>query len=231
MFEIYLTKAAQSAMSRDDMYLLTQTMRIFNGLRLFVLIADDIKRRGPEDVVNEKKYIELLFNHAASLNEVLAALKEDLFSRYRAVLKNKTVLDGLKKWEERIDNKHETVKVLTTIRNKHSFHVAHDPFYPWKYITEGPATADKLIGVGETTQGTGWVFTWDTDLILAFIRDHALQQTDDILEDYVRVKKIIDEASVELYKLFLAIVDEMLRNRIYAKGDKEEATRDYRKDS
>src|SRR5271169_4992807 len=103
MFEIYLTKAAQDAMSRDDMYLLTQTMRIFNGLRLFVLIADDIKRRGPDDVVNEKKYIELLFNHAASLNEVLVALKEDLFPRYRSVLKSKSILDGLAKWEEKID--------------------------------------------------------------------------------------------------------------------------------
>ena len=162
---------------------------------------------------------------------MLVALKEDLFPGIGQCLRTKLSWMDSKNREERIDNKHETVKVLTTIRNKHSFHVAHDPFYPWKYITEGPATADKLIGVGRTTQGTGWVFTWDTDLILAFIRDHALQQTDDILEDYVRVKKIIDEASVELYKLFLAIVDEMLRNRIYAKGDKEEATRDYRKDS
>jgi len=230
MFEIYLTKAAQDAMSRDEMYVLTQTMRIFNGLRLFVLIADDIKRRGPEDVVNEKKYIELLFNHAASLNEVLVALKEDLFPRYRSVLKNETVLNELKKWEDRIDSKDETVKVLTTIRNKHSFHVAHDPFYPWKYITEGPATADKLIGVGETMQGSGWVFTWDTDLILAFFRDYALERTDDIVHDYIRVKNIIDEASVELYKLFQAIVDEMLRNKIYGKGDKNKASRDYRKD-
>jgi hypothetical protein len=231
MFEIYLTKTAQDAMSRDDIYLLTQTMRIFNGLRLFILIADDIQRRGPDDVLNQKKYIELLLNHAANLNEVLSALEEDLFPRYRHALTNQAVLDGLTRWENRIKRKDETVRVLTSIRNKHAFHVAHDPFYPWKYLTEGPAAADKLIGVGETIQGSGWLFTWDTDLILAFLRDHALEHTGDLVQDYMKVKKIIDNASVDLYTLFQSIVDELLRNKIYMKGDKAEASRDYREDS
>ena len=229
MFQIYLTKAAQDSMSRDETYLLVQTMRIFNGLRLFILIAEDTRRKGPDDVVNHKKYIELLFNHASNLNEVLVALQEDLFARYRQVMTRKDVIDGLQRWEDRINRRDETVKVLAAIRNKHSFHVAHDPYYPWKYITEGPASGDRLIGIGETMQGEGWVFSLDTDLIFAFLRDHALESPGDAAQDYGKVIKIIDEASVNLYKLFEAIVSEMLRNRVYMKGNKAEAKREYRK--
>ncbi len=228
MFEIYLTKSAQDAMSKDYIYLLMQTMRIFNALKLFVLIAEDIKNRGPDDIINDKKYIELLLYHAGNLNEVLVTLKKDLLPRYRQIITKKSTLTGLDKWEQCIKNNDETNRVLTTIRNKHSFHIAHDPYYPWKYITDDPATSDKLVGVGETMQGSGWFFTWDTDIILAFLRDHALMQKTDTVQDYMRIKKIIDDASVDLYKLFEAIVDEMIRSKIYIKGNKTEASIDYR---
>ena len=230
MFEIYITKDAQNAMTRDDVYLVTQTMRIFNGLRLFSIIADDIRRRGPDDILNQKKYIELHLSPAANLNEVLVALEEDLFPRYKTVIKNQAILAQLTKWEERIKQKDETTRVLAAIRNKHAFHVAHDRYYPWNYITEAPATDDKVIAVGETMQGAGWLFTWDIDLIFEYLRDHALEQKGDPLTVAMRVKKIINGASVDLWNLFEKIVAELLLDRCYITGNKEEAERDYRKD-
>ena len=228
MFQIYLTKSAQDAMSRDETYLLSQTMRIFNTVRLFITVADDIRRRGPDDIVNQKKYMDLLFYHAANLSEVLTTLKEDLFPRYKSAPLDAESLEGLSRWEQRIKDNDETVRVLATIRNKHSFHIGHDPYYGWKYITDAPAEADKLIAVGETMQGLGWFFTWDNDIILAFLRDHAFTEQGKLEDGYMKVKKIIDEASVDLYKLFLRIVSTMLRSKIKIVGDKEEAKRDYR---
>jgi len=230
MYEIYLTRKALDEMSRDYLYLLLQTMRIFNCLKVFVLIGDDIKRYGPHDLVNEKKLLELLFYHASNLNEILAALTEDLLPRYRAEINDSTILVGLSKWEKKIKKNDETVRVLSTIRNKHSFHVAYDPFYLWKYIKDQPATSDMLIGVGETMQGSGWFFTKDNENIIAFLADHALDSKTGNIEDYFRIRKIIDETSVDLYHLFETIVTEMLHDKIYNKGNKEQASRDYRED-
>ena len=67
MFEIYLTKDAQNAMTREEAYVLTQSMRIFNSIRMFILIAEDIKKLGLDDNVSNKKYTELLLYQAANL--------------------------------------------------------------------------------------------------------------------------------------------------------------------
>jgi hypothetical protein len=227
MFKIYLTKTAQDQMTRDDLYLLTQTMRISNSLKVFVLVADDIRKYGPDDIVNQKKFVELLLYHAANLHEILDVLKKDLFPRYQVAIKESSLLAGLRDWEERIKAKDETIRVLEDIRNKHAFHVPHDEHYVWHTITDSPAKEDVVIGVGETIEGRGHFFTWDVDMLFAYLREHALVTGLSQEQSYDRVKNIIDNASQDLYKLFNNIIQYMLKNRILMVGDKSEAKREY----
>jgi hypothetical protein len=227
MFQVYLTKAAQDSMSREDLYLLTQTMRISNSLKLFVLVAEDIKNKGPKDVVNNKKYLEMLFYQAANLYEVLVVLKADMIPRYKSKITDANTLTSLHEWDNRLESKEEAVEILKTIRNKHTFHVAYDPYYVWNYISDKPAAKDILIGVGETIQGSGWFFTSDVDILFSHINDHFLHKEPTSTDVYTRVKQIIDETSLALTKLISALLNELLRDRIRIIGDKQVASRKY----
>ena len=227
MFKTFLTKDALDKMTRDEVYLLFQTLRINNSLKVFILIADDVRKTGPNDIVNSKKFIELLLYHAASLHEVLEVLRLDLFERYKSALTDRNLLDGLRRWEERIKAKDETTRVLLTIRNKHAFHVASDQSYVWSNITDEPATQDVIIGVGETMQGSGFFFTWDVDWLFQFLGRHVLVGNLSEEESYLHVTKIVDAANVDLYRLFQGITRALLMDRIKSIGDKEEASREY----
>ncbi len=220
MFEIYLTKDAQNAMTREEAYVLTQSMRIFNSIRMFILIAEDIKKLGLDDNVSNKKYTELLMYQAANLNEVLVTLREDLIERYRAMLKDENILNTLDSWEKRIKSNDQSLRVLEAVRNKYAFHVPYDAFYVWNYITDDPVKEDKLIGIGETIQGSGWFFTWDFELIMSYLKDHVLEKDIELKDVYPKTKDIIDQISIELYRLFNAILQDILRNKIYCKGEK-----------
>ena len=222
MFEIYLRKEAQDAMDRDYMYLLTQTTRISNAVRIFLIIANDINALGVHTLLNQIKYLDLLFYQAANLHEILMVLKKDLFPRYKKLLPNEGIIAELRGWIERIEHKDETIKILETIRNKHSYHLAHDSNYLWQYITDGPAEKDKVIGIGETTQNLGWLFTWDGDILLAYLHDHALEKGTPPEESFDRIKDLIDQASIDLHNLFHRIIDIMLKDKIYMKGERRD---------
>lgn len=230
MYKIFLTKEAQDRLTGPDLYLLIQTLRISNSIKMFVLIADDISKKGPDDFVNTQKFMELLLYHAGNLHEILIALRDDLFPRYRATISEPKILADLLRWEDQIRAKGEAVKMLEIIRNKHAFHVPIDPYFVWHTINEGPANDDVAIGLGETMQGSGFFFTYDVDMLFDYLRKHVLQGSiTDLGESYSRVKGIIDDVSSDLYKMFLGITECLLRGKIRMEGNKEEARREYGK--
>jgi len=224
MFMIYLTQSAQNSVNKEYLYLLTQTMKILNAVRLFVLVADDIRRRGPDDIVNHKKFMELILYQGANLYEILNVLKEDLLPRYQKELRDPNILSLLESLARGFKDKDETTKVLEAIRNKHAFHVPYDPYYVWNVLTDDEATEDKLIGAGEDIRGSGWFFTWDTDILFDYLQKHAIDKSITADSSYVRSKHLIDQKSKEIYSAFNAAMQFMLRGKIIMRGDKRAAT-------
>lgn len=163
MIDVYLKQNALSSMSKEELYVIIQTTRIVNAIKLFYTIAIDVSANGLEDEVAAKKYMELLFHQAANLFEVIQILKKDLLIRYPKYLNTVKTLHDLEDLVYELDHHNQDIEVLRAIRNKHGFHIGHDPTYIRHYIKEGPAYRDLRIGGGKSLREIDFFYTIDIE--------------------------------------------------------------------
>ncbi len=203
-------------MTKEELYVIIQTTRIVNAIKLFYTIALDVLNKGLEDEVSAKKYMELLFHQAANLYEILEILKRDLINKYPKYLRNNETIISMQDLVKKLKHHDPNIEVLKAIRNKHSFHIGHDPTYIWNYIKEGPADRDSRIAGGKSIKEAEFFYTMDIEPLYAYIKDNILKSTKDI---YADVKQIIDEYTSKLLNLFNDVCMELLKGRIYGKGE------------
>lgn len=217
MIEIYIRQDSLSAMSREELYVVIQTTRIVNAIKLFYTIAIDIHKGEMANDLDAKKYLELLFHQAANLYEILYVLDKDLMRRYSKCLNNSDTISELKELVHQLRTKDYRVEVLKAIRSKHSFHIGYDPTYIWSYIKEGPADKDSRIAAGRSIREIDFFYTMDIEPLFTFIKDRIIPHTVDV---YREAKDIIDSYTTILLKLFDRVTAELLEGKIYGVGEK-----------
>jgi len=211
MFEIVFPKE-KSDVPRDDLYLIFQTMRMTNLVKMLFYAALDIQQYAPKSMITARKTEELFLAHGANLYEVLHRMQDaeygkSLHDRYKDKLRDRqtlSVLDGLM---DLVKSDDRSIRVLEAIRNKHSAHIATDNFYIWNNISEKPNDRDIPVGVGESNKHGDWFFTLDSGLLFAHIGTTILRDSKNVRHDVIT---IIKEYSVRLIDLFVRIGKELL---------------------
>jgi hypothetical protein len=170
MFEIVLPHEINNSLSRDEHYLIAQTMRMINQVKMFYVAAEDIRKLAPDNGITYKKYDDLMLQHAANLYEIIRCLYDEeygksLYQRYKEALKDKETLKELEALKGTLESDGKEIRVLKDIRNKHAAHIATDGFYVWQSISDTPMNRDLRVGIGEARTEGGWFFMLDTSQI------------------------------------------------------------------
>jgi len=216
MYEIVLPKEVNNSLSRDFHYLMLQTMRITNQVKIFHVLLFDVIAHLPKTTVTLKKVGELLFQHAANLYEVMRTVfdptaRPSLYDRYIREIKNPKTLEELRHLRELYKPENKAIRVLEAIRIKYSAHIPTDSFYAWQSISDSPAEADMRVGVADSEREADWYFTVDLGQIVTHIQKNILHSADHT-DDAIRA--IISQYSAFLLILFGDIGVELFSDKL-----------------
>jgi hypothetical protein len=206
-------------MSKKELYVIVQTTKIWNKLRFFLILMSDIRKQGLESEFQAKKFMELVFNQAAAIYEVIEVLEKDLLHKYKAYIAEKQYLELhqiVKDWKSK---KVEDLEIIKDIRNKHSSHIAHDENYIHQLITDDPALFDLKIASGESSLENRYFYTLDASFLIGYLMKTYKKEE---LEMYIKVKDCITDYTKLLYGAFDKIMDTLLRDKVYVNGKNEE---------
>ena len=213
-----LRKESANQLNEEQTYLIAQSIRAANKIKIFYLVAIDIKGKEIQNEVQAKKYLELLLVQAAQIWEVLIAFREELCDKMKPFLKPDT-------WNDLNDlvsilrsTNIGDYRILKDIRNKHSFHLATDDDYIYSIINDEPMKEDLEIGLGETTRTSDYFYSLDHRILFSY-----LMKKYNLAEGplHGKINELINTTSIKLLEIINKIIEDQLRDHIYMVGEKK----------
>jgi hypothetical protein len=144
--------------------------------------------------------------------EILSLLQKDLCEKYRGTISaelQKRIDDIV---ETTKSNKDDEIKILREIRNKHSFHIAHDDHYAMSFFSDEVPRWDYKIGVFETTMEGDIYYTMEDHILVGYLMREFNKNENEIFD--ILMSALI-KYSRGLLELFNSIFAELLKDKIY----------------
>ena len=212
MKEIFVHYDAINKMTKEELYLLLQTTRAINATKQFNKILIDKYDTRTKNNVAAVDYFEYICYQGSLLWEIIDVLRKDLAKRYIKYLDatlNNRINEILVKEKSQDDIR---LKIIQDIRNKHSFHIAHDDKYAFSSIDDKPTRSDFRIGYAESLEEIDIIYTIENGVLISYLKKkYMLSEAD----TYDKIITAVNEYSEILFDLFNDIFKKIMSDKIY----------------
>jgi hypothetical protein len=218
--EMYLTKDAQNKLAKREMVAIMQLLRITNALRFQMGLL--LHTTGEKDrLFRLRAQLEIYAILASSFKESTKEFYNNLFKILGPLSGETQLLDELTDYDRKTQKykDDEVLKIIDYIRNNFSFHIKSGLFD--KYIVDGDAKEDLLIGIAKSEKIGDWCFLKAYDALISQVSEMAESLTDKSkIMDWL-FKKILHETDY-----FCALLEKFAGSIMKKYGDKKLATAD-----
>ena len=146
-FGLYLNKEYLTSLSKKQLKLLMQEIRILNSLEFWLRLRINLKDE-KNKIFSIRNTIELVFTTVSIFNEAIKEYSNNMAPDLLKENLSKELKDKIIETKKRFDNykNDDFLKVVHTIRNSITFHMKSSVYNDT--LQEGKAKEDMLLGIG-----------------------------------------------------------------------------------
>jgi hypothetical protein len=212
MYGMYVYRDRVSAISKEELYLIFQTTRALNSLKVFNKLLKEKFEHRNDDNIKTKEFTELMLFHASMIWEIMYLVFNSLGESYRGYIKetNQNYIDEL--IEQIRSKRDDNIEILREIRNKHSFHIADDIRYAIPFFTDGKARWDYKIGICRSSTEEDLFYSIEDTILMGYL---AKRFSKNEIEVFDLLQDSVTKYTKELYDLFNSILYDFLNDKVY----------------